>query len=82
MKRKIITIDEEKCTGCGECVEKCQFYAIELNEDETRAEVDFDKCMGCGACEISCPMEAVTMRVEPLKGDILDMDEILKTKEK
>jgi len=67
----------DECNGCGICVKKCQFYAIELNEDK-RAVIDFDKCMGCGACEVSCPVEAVTMRVEPSKGEILDMDEICK----
>jgi Pyruvate/2-oxoacid:ferredoxin oxidoreductase delta subunit len=71
----------DDCNGCETCVEKCQFEAIKLNEDETRAEINFDRCMGCGACEISCPMEAVTMRVEPSKGGILDLDEIRKATE-
>jgi ferredoxin len=34
--------------------------------------------MGCGACEAVCPTEAVTMHVEPAKGGILDIEEILK----
>ena len=29
MKRKIIKIDEEKCNGCGLCMQLCKFDAIE-----------------------------------------------------
>jgi len=51
-------IDENKCTGCGGCVEKCPAEAISLN-DNGIAVVDKDKCTGCGKCTKSCPVEAI-----------------------
>lgn len=68
----------DDCVGCEECVDKCQFHAIKLNEDKSRAEVSIQRCMGCGVCEDQCPSEAITMRVEPSKGGILDLDELRK----
>ena len=68
----------DECTGCGECVERCQFHAIRLNEDQSRAEVIFENCMGCGVCEGICPMGVITTRLEPSKGGILDLEELKK----
>jgi NAD-dependent dihydropyrimidine dehydrogenase PreA subunit len=68
----------DECNGCGECVEKCQFHAIRLNEDQSRAEVVFENCMGCGVCEGVCPMGIVTTRLEPSKGGVFDLEELQK----
>ena len=74
----LVAVIGDECIGCGECVEGCMYHAINLNEDESRAEIIFDRCMGCGVCEGQCPTEAITMRVEPSKGGILDLDELRK----
>ena len=50
-------VDQEKCTGCGECVESCPVEAIELDGDV--AKVDEDTCSDCGACVDVCPTEAI-----------------------
>ena len=50
-------VDQEKCTGCGECVESCPVEAIELDGDV--AKVDEDTCSDCGACVDVCPVEAI-----------------------
>ena len=68
----------DDCIGCGDCVERCPYHAIKLNEDETSAEIIFDRCMGCGVCEGQCPTEAITLRAEPSKGGVLDLDELRK----
>ena len=34
-----IVIDEDKCTGCGECVEYCHVDAIAINEEKGVVEV-------------------------------------------
>lgn len=39
--------------GCHECVDVCQYEAIELGYDGVPV-VDMDACNGCGACELAC----------------------------
>ena len=53
-------VDEEKCLGCGKCVERCPIGAISLNEDGL-AIVDKEKCEGCQKCAKACPNEAITV---------------------
>ena len=52
-------IDQDLCTGCGQCVPYCPVNAIAL-ENET-AEIDFDECAECGSClrMADCPVEAI-----------------------
>jgi Pyruvate/2-oxoacid:ferredoxin oxidoreductase delta subunit/DNA-binding Lrp family transcriptional regulator len=53
-------IDQDKCIGCGTCVERCPVDAIELNEDD-KAERNADWCIGCGICAHFCPESAITL---------------------
>lgn len=55
-----VVIDEEKCTGCGECVEVCPTEAISVNENE-KAVVNEEECTDCGTCVDTCPNEAISM---------------------
>ncbi len=48
--------DETKCNGCGICLEKCRFGAI---DEEFR--IDPLACEGCGVCAWFCPEEAIRM---------------------
>ena len=60
MKRKIIRIDEEKCTGCGLCVPSCAEGALQIING--KAKVVSDKfCDGLGACLGKCPTGALTI---------------------
>jgi ferredoxin len=68
----------EDCNECGLCVDACGFDAISADEDSGDYLVDKDKCMGCGVCEDACPVEAISMRLEPSKGEPLDLEELLK----
>ncbi len=70
----------EDCTGCGLCEPYCQFGAISMSANG-RAVVDFEKCMGCGVCESKCPEHVISMRREPLKGEPLDIVEMVKKAE-
>jgi len=60
MRRKIITIDEEKCTGCGECIPDCPEGALQLIEGKARLVSDLF-CDGLGACMGTCPEGAITV---------------------
>ncbi len=59
----LIRVDEELCTSCGLCVERCQFRALSLAEDICRADVS--RCFGCGLCATVCPSEALSLSLEP-----------------
>lgn len=59
MLRKIITIDEERCNGCGLCVDACHEGAIALVNGKARLLRD-DYCDGLGDCLPTCPVQAIT----------------------
>ncbi|MDD5491911.1 MAG: 4Fe-4S binding protein [bacterium] len=60
MKRQIITIDEQKCTGCGLCINGCQEGAIKIIQGKARLVGDL-YCDGLGACLNICPEGAITI---------------------
>jgi len=51
-------IIDNKCTGCGICLENCRFDAI---SEEPDYAIDQVSCEGCGVCQYLCPAEAVEM---------------------
>jgi len=59
-KRKIIKIDESRCTGCGECITTCAEGAIELKGGKAKVVSD-SFCDGLGACLAVCPAGALTI---------------------
>lgn len=54
-------IDQDACTGCGACMERCPTDAIDIN-DEGIAQVDTASCFGCGVCSRFCPEDAVSLK--------------------
>ena len=52
-------VDEEVCTGCGQCEAVCAYKAITVNEKTKLAEVNAVLCKGCGACAVTCPSNAI-----------------------
>jgi len=60
MLRDIIRIDEEKCTGCGECIPNCPEGAIQLIDGKARLVSELF-CDGLGACIGFCPFGAISV---------------------
>ena len=60
MKRKIISIDDTKCTGCGQCIPDCPEGALQLIAGKARLVSDLS-CDGLGACIGTCPEGAITI---------------------
>ncbi|NLT64983.1 MAG: 4Fe-4S binding protein [Acidobacteria bacterium] len=65
--RFLAVVDEEKCTGCGICVERCKFDAVVMVKASTpskqKSYVDPEKCKGCGLCIITCKPNALTYKI-------------------
>ncbi|WP_300703643.1 ATP-binding protein, partial [uncultured Brachyspira sp.] len=58
MKRRIIKIDEDKCTGCGICIPDCPEGALQIIDGKARLISDLF-CDGLGACIKTCPENAM-----------------------
>ena len=59
MLRKIITINEEKCNGCGACANACHEGAIGMVNGKAKLLRD-DYCDGLGNCLPACPTGAIS----------------------
>ena len=60
MKRKIISIDDNKCTGCGQCIPDCPEGALQIIDGKARLVSDLF-CDGLGACIGTCPEGAISV---------------------
>jgi ferredoxin len=60
VKREIIKIDDELCTGCGECIPNCPEGALQIIDDKARIISDLF-CDGLGACIGHCPVDAISI---------------------
>ena len=55
-----VAIDEDNCSGCEDCLERCQMQALSMNGGEM-VTVNKDRCIGCGNCVTACPTECLSM---------------------
>jgi len=63
-----ITIDKERCKGCGLCVLNCPKKILALSETETNKNgyfvvyvTDETACIGCANCGVMCPDSVITV---------------------
>ena len=52
-------VDEEACSGCETCRERCQMDAIDVVDG--LAGIELKRCIGCGLCITTCPVDAIEL---------------------
>jgi len=60
MAKAIISIDQDNCDGCEECVLSCPSEVLEIIDGKAAA-VRVEDCVVCRTCEEICPQEAITV---------------------
>lgn len=76
--RGTVSVDAEKCTGCGGCANACTPRAIVVSDpsQETRVlEFLLERCTYCARCAEVCPEEAITVteEFESATNDVEDL---------
>ena len=57
-----VSIDTEKCEGCGECAESCPAGILGFENGKAFVEGDATECMGCETCISVCPSGAAQIQ--------------------
>lgn len=62
MAQGMIVIDEERCKGCGLCIEVCPAHILQLAQDHFNPKgyrpvevTTIGACTGCANCAVICP---------------------------
>jgi 2-oxoglutarate ferredoxin oxidoreductase subunit delta len=74
MPKGLVTFEENRCKGCGLCVDVCPKKIVALDTSRINAKgynpayvTDMDACIACGFCAMMCP--DVVIRVERLEKE-------------
>ncbi|MCU0594062.1 MAG: 4Fe-4S binding protein [Desulfobacterota bacterium] len=55
-----VTVDQDKCEGCEECVEVCPVDVYEMQDGKSHP-VNAEECLGCESCVEVCDQEAISV---------------------
>ncbi|HJO62679.1 MAG TPA: 4Fe-4S binding protein [Desulfobacterales bacterium] len=55
-----VTVNQEKCEGCEECVDVCPVEVFEMIDGKS-SPVNADECLGCESCIEVCEPVAITV---------------------
>jgi electron transfer flavoprotein alpha subunit len=67
-----IFIDDELCTGCGNCADNCLFAGIEIIDGKA---ILTESCTFCGACLDVCPVNAILIEREEFLVQKVDLSQ-------
>ena len=60
-------IDQDLCTGCGICVNSCEFDVIRMDREKKKAKITYgDDCVMCSRCAQDCPCEGNSYQPGPI----------------
>ncbi|MFO7963387.1 MAG: helix-turn-helix domain-containing protein [Desulfobacterales bacterium] len=60
--RFVASVDEDLCTSCEVCLDRCYFDAITMTGAGGTAQIDEENCMGCGLCIVTCDSDAMSLK--------------------
>ena len=66
-----VSIDVNRCMGCGLCIEVCKSFNLSLENGKVISKDSVYGCIGCGHCMAICPQEAIKIRGRCLTPDDL-----------
>lgn len=61
-----VTLDEEICMGCTNCIKKCPTKAIRLRDG--KAWIKSELCIDCGQCIRACPYHAKSAKTDNISA--------------
>ena len=61
-----VTVDSDKCIGCGSCEGICFTKAISIVDGKCSIN---ERCRGCGRCAERCPQDAISIVFDTSKVD-------------
>ncbi len=63
----VLTFEHDRCTLCGQCIEKCPFGALEIKEDKIEINAS---CKMCKICLNNCPADAISLKEEEVRAAV------------